>query len=66
MHLIIRTINRREGFKYRIDDIDILLKNFDNITLVIKKVLKKRKINFFSLNNNNLDDKSLIELEKKI
>jgi hypothetical protein len=65
-NLIIRTINRREGFKYRIDDIDILLKNFDNITLVIKKILKKRKINFFCLNNNNLDGKSLIELEKKI
>lgn len=65
-NLIIRTINRKKGFKYQTNDINLIFNNFNNITQIIKKTLKKRKINFYSFNNNKLDGKSLIDLEKKI
>ena len=66
-NLITRTINRKKGFKYQTNDINLIFNNFNNITQTIKKILKKRKINFCSFNNNNkLDGKYLVELEKKI
>lgn len=65
-NLIIRTINRKKGFKYQTNNINLLFNNFNNITKIIKKNLKKRKINFYDFSNNKLDDQSLIDLEKKI
>ena len=64
--LISRTAHRRKGFKYQNNDINLLFKNFDSITKIIKKILKIKKVNYFEINNNNLDDKKLLFLEKKI
>lgn len=64
--LLKRTENRKKGFRYQNNDLKLLKKNFLKINKILRNNLKKRKINYLSIYNNNYLKKNILKIKKKL